>query len=49
MDIRNKRLNDEEFYKQRQEVLAQWPTRVRLSLLASNSFLEKSLHSGIAL
>lgn len=26
MDIRNKRLTDEEFYKQRQEVLAQWPT-----------------------
>ena len=26
MDIRNKRLTDEEFYKQRQEVLAQWHT-----------------------
>ncbi|MBE6672867.1 MAG: methylaspartate mutase subunit E [Ruminococcaceae bacterium] len=26
MDIRNKRLTDDEFYKQRQEVLAQWHT-----------------------
>ena len=26
MDIQNKRLNDEEFHKLRQEVLAQWPT-----------------------
>ena len=26
MDIQNKRLNDEEFSKLRQEVLAQWPT-----------------------
>ena len=26
MDIQNKRLTDEQFYKQRQEVLAQWPT-----------------------
>ena len=26
MDIRNKKLTEDEFFKERQEVLAQWPT-----------------------
>lgn len=32
MEVRNRRLSDEEFFRQREEVLAMWPTGKEVNL-----------------
>ena len=45
MEVRNKRLTDEEFFKQRKEVLAMWPKGKELDLNEAIGF-HKNLAPG---
>ena len=45
MEIRNRKLSEEEFFKEREEVLAQWPTGKEVDLDEAIEF-HKSLPPG---
>ena len=41
MVLKNKKLTDEQFFKQREEVLSQWPTGKEVDLQEAVDFLKK--------
>lgn len=42
MELKNKRLSEEEFMKQREEVLTHWPTGKDVDLKEAVDYLKKS-------